>query len=421
MDNPTDFIEIVNDLQSLREFSDYNENHQSDVTIRCGEEDFLAHRKVLKSHSAYFQRILSGTSKGHKLVVLNHVDERLFRLVLKYMYEGSISIHIKDRIKFSELLSHLNIAIPIAIDDVQLIESNCKNFITDTFYGCDRFEEKQFFISNIQTAQLFISTMKSVLETVTMRNVEEKSTELLSLDVITHEWFDIIIKMVLQRVCQMSTKHVDLKALAKLMSMIIDPEDTTSTAFFKKLSSSSAEVFRQTFNGIPTEPLEYNIDLNVPSLDEQVQVINYAANQFCSDRCNRIAHFICHLYLLNLIDLNDFYFIFELSVTNPNPKPLISSMAIAFHHIYEVITKNNGKSIKFASLSDDDYDTMRFIVLMKKSIWMSGCTNGNDICCDIPLSERAQELLQSGCYSKMRSIEEDFFWSRFLVSVRLLY
>lgn len=69
-----------------------SEEH-SDVTLLIGTTEIPAHKTILSARSEYFQRLLCGSfSEAAQTKIVLKVPLEAFKLVLKYIYTGRISI-----------------------------------------------------------------------------------------------------------------------------------------------------------------------------------------------------------------------------------------------------------------------------------------------------------------------------------------
>jgi len=68
----------------------------TDVTISTEDHQFKAHKLVLSACSPYFRQLFSATPCEHPVVFLKDVPDNHMRLLLEYMYLGSISVRQCD-------------------------------------------------------------------------------------------------------------------------------------------------------------------------------------------------------------------------------------------------------------------------------------------------------------------------------------
>lgn len=230
---------------------------------------------------------------------------------------------------------------------------------------------------------------------------------------ITAEQIDIIIRMVLQKVSNVSLNPVNLGSMAALM-LAIKPANM-SNEFKNKLCNFSIGLFRDTFNYIPSEPATFIDSNKICALDKQVSLIKNANFYMASYRCNQIAHFIGHLYLVNLIEARDICSVIELSeskIDSVNVSAVIRAMAIAFRKIHLEITTNDDD--KLALLTRTQLQMLQRIVAKTKLIW--AFSDETETCCNIQMSSDIRIILTSPWYTGIQSMVEHMNWARFTVS-----
>lgn len=225
--------------------------------------------------------------------------------------------------------------------------------------------------------------------------------------------------MVLQKVSNVSLNPVNLAAM---VAFIIPFKQTNSSHQFKnELCDFSIGLFRNAFNYIPSKPVAF-IDFNkICALDKQVNLIENANFYMASYRCNRIAHFIGHLYLVNLIDVN---LVVDLIIKLCEPKidsvdvsAVIRAMAIAFRRIHFQITTDVDD--RLACLTHEQLQMLQRIVSKTKLIW--AFSSETETCCNVQMSSDIRLILTSPWYAGIQSTVEHMNWARFSVSVEEKY
>ena len=83
-------------LKRLQTFADNNQ--LCDVEIRCGSKSIKCHRVILASVSGYFRAMFMGEMLESKQTVINiqDIDENVMENIIKYAYNGKITIHIEN-------------------------------------------------------------------------------------------------------------------------------------------------------------------------------------------------------------------------------------------------------------------------------------------------------------------------------------
>lgn len=262
--------------------------------------------------------------------------------------------------------------------------------------------------------EAFIWSFQAILESVNKTNVDKLTEELLATNDQnrTAEHIDIIIRMVLQKVSTVSLMPVNLGAMAALMLAI---NKTSSTNEFKsKLCDFSIDLFRDTFNHIPSKPAAFIDSNNILTLDKQVNLIENANFHMNPYRINRIAHFIGHLYLVDLIKATDICCVTELCerkiLDSVDASAVIRAMAIAFRKIHLEITADDAR---LAPLSRTQSQMLQKIVSKTKLIW--AFCGESETCCNVQMSSDMRIILTSPWYSGIQSMVEHMNWARFSV------
>ena len=90
----------------------------TDVTILCGSQRLSAHKFILSASSDYFHRCFANLyASDHPVLILKEVPYRHMKLLLEFMYKGSLSLSkndyeaMKKSAKYLEINSFLNYAL----------------------------------------------------------------------------------------------------------------------------------------------------------------------------------------------------------------------------------------------------------------------------------------------------------------------
>lgn len=257
-------------------------------------------------------------------------------------------------------------------------------------------------------------TFRAILDSLNKTNVDKISNEFLATNQkITAEQIDIIIRMVLQKVSNVSLIPVNLSAMATFMLTI--KQTISSNEFKTKLCNFSIGLFRDAFNHIPSKPMAFIDSNKICALDKQVNLIENANFYMTSYRRNRIAHFIGHLYLVNLIEVTDICSIIELfESTNDSVdvNAVIQAIAIVFRQIHFEITSDDDNN-SLVLLAHTQFQMLQRIVSKTKLIWaFSGET---ETCCNVQMSSDIRIILTSPWYTGIQSMVEHMNWTRFSV------
>ncbi|XP_052866422.1 zinc finger and BTB domain-containing protein 7A-like [Anopheles cruzii] len=81
----------------------YENGELFDVVIVCDGKEFKAHRDILAACSPFFRSILVGNSSGNPIIILNDVPEYVMKLLLRFIYYGSVIVNNAD---LSTLMKH---------------------------------------------------------------------------------------------------------------------------------------------------------------------------------------------------------------------------------------------------------------------------------------------------------------------------
>eukprot|EP01041_Mallomonas_annulata_P008338 gene8339-17169_t len=104
-----DFSEsLVKELGKLQ-----SSGYLTDVTIKCGNSEVRAHRCVLAASSEYFRASFTNSMKESELgtiVELKQVDEGCLDAIIKYIYNGSISLSDTNVLSMLDSANHLQLS-----------------------------------------------------------------------------------------------------------------------------------------------------------------------------------------------------------------------------------------------------------------------------------------------------------------------
>ncbi|XP_058063682.1 longitudinals lacking protein, isoforms H/M/V-like [Anopheles bellator] len=81
----------------------YENGELFDVVIVCDGKEFKAHRDILAACSPFFRSILVGNSSGNPIIILNDVPDYVMKLLLRFIYYGSVIVNNAD---LSTLMKH---------------------------------------------------------------------------------------------------------------------------------------------------------------------------------------------------------------------------------------------------------------------------------------------------------------------------
>lgn len=396
----------------------------SDVILRCGEKEFRAHHRVLVHNSVYFQKLFIDRKGKLSMIVLYEVNETIFQYVFDYMYEGDVNVPFDNAVAFCNLLERFCMEIPTGIpseissqippeiqpeiqheiqpDIPSDIKSKLPNEIseeTPNEYDKELIDE---------SIGLFVQTATHLLQDLNVINMQEKSEKLLKN--LSNEKMDTVIGIILQTVSRPLFNHISLQAAAELMLTLANQEPLIKD----KLRSTSMKLFHGTINNKLSMPPNYIKSNRISSFDKLVNVIENVDYHLTFERSYRLAHFIGHLFLIDLVEAKDIYEI--LILCNPRKYHLTNSLAIIFHHIYPIITRNKGKPIEFSALSDTEYENLWTTVHRTKSIWTA--IDKTENCCDAVT--QMEHIFSNDAYHNVQSSVEHLFWSRHAVSFDFL-
>lgn len=312
----------------------FNREDLSDITLQCGRNKFRVHRFLLAACSPYLRSLFQ--TKKSSTITLDNVNVDDLRLVLHYMYHGSVKIKNDEIQGFCELLELFLMSIPDDIA-VSVSESESQDEVEmksepDTEYKIEgKFwtknqkifypKTKRYQLKMIQILALvsddryekFIRGVRDILETLSKENVQNNATHLLNLTALEEFKLDTVIDLILQLVLQPNSSVGNL--LVSLVKHICVQNDTKllrqDTAYFQyALRKSAIELFVDECRSVPMqrppEPISLNeIDMNFNSLDKQAKLVGTIDCHCTTVRFQRLAHFIGHLLRINLISVKD--------------------------------------------------------------------------------------------------------------------
>ncbi|XP_069955703.1 broad-complex core protein isoforms 1/2/3/4/5 isoform X3 [Cherax quadricarinatus] len=97
----TNFVDVFNELLSDESFVD--------VTLVCGGEAVPGHKMVLAACSPLLHRILRDNPCKHPLVILGDVPARDMRAMMKFIYQGEVSVSQSELASFLKTADNLQI------------------------------------------------------------------------------------------------------------------------------------------------------------------------------------------------------------------------------------------------------------------------------------------------------------------------
>lgn len=97
----TNFVDVFNDLLRDESFVD--------VTLVCGGEAVPGHKMVLAACSPLLHRILRDNPCKHPLVILGDVPARDMRAMIKFIYQGEVSVSQSELASFLKTADNLQI------------------------------------------------------------------------------------------------------------------------------------------------------------------------------------------------------------------------------------------------------------------------------------------------------------------------
>jgi len=108
-----------NDFDISSAFKDIrDEKDFCDVTIACDDEQLLAHKVILSVCSPFFKNVLRRNQHQHPLLYLKGVAHRDMKALLKFMYQGEVSV------PQDELNSFLQVAKDLKVKGLSAYHSN---------------------------------------------------------------------------------------------------------------------------------------------------------------------------------------------------------------------------------------------------------------------------------------------------------
>lgn len=87
-----------NHLQNLQTLFEniFDEQTLVDVTISCSDGVLYGHKLVLSACSPYFEQVFKDNPCKHPIIIMKGVSKRDMRLLLEYMYKGSVDVGEED-------------------------------------------------------------------------------------------------------------------------------------------------------------------------------------------------------------------------------------------------------------------------------------------------------------------------------------
>ena len=97
----------VNISSAFRDFK--NEKDFADVTLACLDNQVEAHKVILAASSPFFKRILKKNPHSHPLIYLKGIKSSDMEDVLKFIYQGEVSIEQTNLKTFFEVAEELEV------------------------------------------------------------------------------------------------------------------------------------------------------------------------------------------------------------------------------------------------------------------------------------------------------------------------
>lgn len=120
-----DYEEPNFDRETLKTLQSFAKNDQlCDVEIKCGSKSFKCHRVILASASGYFRAMFMTEMMESKQTVVHiqDIDENVMANIVKYAYNGKISINIENV---------QNMLYAASILQIENVASACSDFMKE--------------------------------------------------------------------------------------------------------------------------------------------------------------------------------------------------------------------------------------------------------------------------------------------------
>lgn len=210
----------------------------------------------------------------------------------------------------------------------------------------------------------FLQHVREILENLSEENIDEKSSEMLKMITTLPEIrTDAITNIILHSVCQL----MPTKPNSTLVSLVKNVCVQSNTNLFQPRTDYFRERLKQNALGLLANisnsiEKQQALDSNrLNSLDKQVDQVDVIRFQCANVRCKRLAHFIGHLFEMNLVSLSN---LFDISNTHP----------------------------------------------LLKDEFLHAKNKGIQKCCDFELEPNMVNILQSDYYQQVKQTEEHLFW-----------
>lgn len=88
----------------------FKQTELSDVTLRCEDRDFLAHRIVLAAHSPFFAKKFEEKSANGLTIAIDNVKHDILMAAMELMYHGTVSIEPQSEPALSKLMENFEMS-----------------------------------------------------------------------------------------------------------------------------------------------------------------------------------------------------------------------------------------------------------------------------------------------------------------------
>lgn len=211
----------------------------------------------------------------------------------------------------------------------------------------------------------FLQNVRDKLENLSEENIEQQSSDTLSLiTTLPDMQIDAIAEIILQLVCQLKAASSNFMLISLVKRICVQSNShelqNRNDYFRERLRKNSLLLLANASNLIEQQPIIVEDIGSINSLDKQVNRIDVIRFNCANIRHKRIAHFVGHLFKMNVVSLTD---VFDINAAHPLLKE-------------EFLAKNH------------DIEN----------------------CCDFELPPNVETILHSDYFQHVKHIEEHLFW-----------
>ncbi|XP_055319721.1 uncharacterized protein LOC129577167 [Sitodiplosis mosellana] len=313
----SDYINVKNKSNlSFKEM--WNREDLSDIKLCCDQNVFRVHRFLLAACSPYFRSLFEKRPDSNLNIILQDVNSDDLRRVLHYMYHGSVMIRNEDIQAFCELLEMFLMSVP---EDVVVSASESENE-TESESECD----SEYGSESGDGHDAFVQSVRDLMVNLNEENVQNHSSSILSLTEMEEHRLDVVIDLILESVLQPKPTNA-ANLFVSLVKHICIQAGTChfrdDTLYFREnLRLKALRLFASGERNFPTQPeppiIQPNEFASLNSLDKQIYLMQSIDSHCMPVRYQRLAHFIGHLFQINLIGAIDINGLIEASSQHKN-------------------------------------------------------------------------------------------------------